>query len=116
MLSDDTWRAIGARKQPRCRERPIGQLVRQQLQRLQRRQGPELKELQEWLRGSISPEFDEHCRLVSLQAGRLTVAVDDPGRLDMLRRSCLFLIRERLAGLARRIPVADVQWTVYREP
>jgi hypothetical protein len=41
--------------------------------------------------------------------------VDDPGRLDMLRRSCLFLIRERLAGLARRIPVADVQWTVYRE-
>ncbi len=115
MLSDDTWRRIGERKQPYSRAQTIGALVGREHERLRRAVDGGLREIREVLTGTIHEDFARHCRCVAFERGRLTVGVSNPVLMDMCRRRYLFAVRQRLDEAVPHLHVADIEWTVTRD-
>lgn len=114
MLSDETWRRITACKQPRNRTVAIGDLAGRVASSYSEVIDGQLTGLRQALDAVVDDDFRGHCQVMGLRRGRLVIGVDDPARVDLMRRRYLFPLLEHLSS-ATPARVTDIQWVVHRD-
>jgi hypothetical protein len=102
---------LGRNRQPHSRLNTVGQLAGELLDRRALSAARRLGELQEVVAGGTDGEFCRHCSLGPLQAGNLTILVDDPSRARAMRDEWLVRLLALLKGHRRRFGVSSIRFT-----
>ena len=97
-------------RQPGNRLSTVGQVVGKLLDQRALSAAKRLAELQGVIAGGTDGEFRRHCSLGPLQAGNLTILLDDPSRARAMRDEWLVRLLTLLKGHRRRFAVSGIRF------
>ena len=85
METDRRLHWVMANRTPRSTIPPIGAMIGGLVEVALRRDGEQRTQLASILADCVDQEFRRHCRIGDLQNGLLTIEVDEPGMISILR-------------------------------